>query len=219
MNHKKELVDYLLTFVTEHKKERFAQVLNKRTRYVTLILEDIYQHHNASAIVRTCEIFGVQDLHVIEKQNIFKPRSTIAMGSAKWLDLHHYKETKTCIETLKKNGYRIVATKPDQDARSLFDITLDTKLALMFGTEGPGLTPEALDMADEFVTVPMYGFTESFNVSVSAALCMQRIITDLHASSIDWHLSEAEKLDLAHRWLHTLLRSAEGLEKEFLKRR
>jgi len=218
MNNKQMLVDYLLTFVTEHKKERMLQVVDARTRHLTVILEDIYQHHNASAIVRTCEIFGVQDLHVIEKRNVFKPKNTIAMGSAKWLDLHHYTDIISCITALKKNGYRIVATMPDASARSLFDLPLDSKLALMFGTEGPGITPEALAMADEFVTIPMYGFTESFNVSVSAALCMQRLITSLHASSIDWRLSEAEKLDLMHRWLHKLLRSANGLEAEFLKR-
>jgi len=214
---KKLLVDYLLAFVTENKKARMKEVLDNRTRHLTLILEDIYQHHNASAVVRTAEIFGVQDLHVIEKRNKFHPANGIALGSSQWIDVHHYKTTAACLAELKQRGYRIVVTMPDPKACSLFDLPLDNKLALVFGTEGTGITPEAMQMADEFVTIPMYGFTESYNVSVSAALCMQRIITDLHRSTIDWSLSEEEKLEIQHRWLRIIVRASAMLESEFLK--
>lgn len=215
---KKTLVDFLLTFVTDHKKSRMKEVLDHRTRHLTLILEDIYQHHNASAIVRSCEIFGVQDLHVIEKRNKFNPAKGIALGSGQWIDVHHYKTTAACLTELKQRGYRIVATMPDPKARSLFDLPLDTKLALIFGTEEAGISPEALALADEFVTIPMYGFTESFNVSVSAALCMQQIVKQLHDSDIAWKLSDDEKLEIQHRWLKRIVRASGLLESEFAKR-
>lgn len=212
------LVDYLLTFVTERKNNRINTVLANRTRHLTLVLEDIYQHHNASAIVRSCEIFGLQDLHVIEKRNKFNPAKGIALGSGQWIDVHHYKTTPACLGELKQRGYRIVVTMPDPQARSLFELPLDAKLALVFGTEEAGISPEALALADEFVTIPMYGFTESFNVSVSAALCMQHIVTQLHGSDIAWQLSEEEKLEIQYRWLKHIVRAADEIEKEFLMR-
>lgn len=217
IKQKQELATYLLQYITEQRREKMSYVLANRTRHVSVVVEDIFQPHNANAVIRSCEIFGVQDVQVIEKKNVFSVASTIAMGASKWIDITRYKETADCITNLKKRGYRIVATTPHDTAVSLHELPLDNKMALLFGTESTGLSKEALEQADEFVTIPMYGFTESFNISVSVALCLQHIITALHQSDIAWQLTEEERIDVQLNWLRGILRGADALEKRFLE--
>ncbi len=200
----------LFELVTDNKRERFTQVLGNRTRHITVALENVLQPHNASAVIRSCDIFGVQDLHVIEAIKSFKADNAIAKGAADWIDITRYSETQACIDRLKKSGYRIVATTPHERGRSLADLPLDKKVALFFGTEVTGLSPEVLAAADDFVTIPMYGFTESFNISVSVAICLYHAITSLHASKIHWQLSPQERDELLLRWLRKTLHMTSG---------
>ena len=216
-NSKKELLDYLLHFVTEQKKEKIKQVIAQRTNHVTVVLEDVFQQHNASAVVRSAECFGVQDVHIIEKRNQFLPINSVAKGSAKWISFYKYDNTQTCLQTLKKKGYKIVATVPHKKSYALHQLPIEKKTALIFGTEATGLSDEAISLADEFVTIPMYGFTESFNVSVSVAICLYDITQRLRTSDIDWELSKNEILDISLAWAKKIVVNSQLLEKKFFE--
>ncbi len=198
-------IAYLSTLVSENKRTLIAKALEYRTRYLTVALEDITQPHNASAVIRSCDIFGVQDMHVIESAQAFSALNAVAKGASKWVTLHRYKNTKECIETLKKNGYRVVATTPHERGYTLSELPINQKIALLFGTEITGLSDESIALADDFVTIPMFGFTESFNISVSAAICLYHLITKIHASDIAWQLSSVEKETLQRDWLQRIL--------------
>ncbi len=208
---KAALIDQLLAYVTENKRKKMQAVIANRTRYITVVLEDLFQEHNASAALRTCDIFGVQDVHVVEGKYSFKAVPTIAMGSSKWVDVHAYSSITESITALKKDGYRIVATTPHTNCYELPNLPLDQKTAFIFGSEQTGLSPEALAQADTFVKIPMYGFVESFNVSVSVALCLYDVIHRLRASDIDWKLSEEETQNLMLQWICKVSTTAASL--------
>jgi len=210
---KKALIEQLLQYVTDNKREKMAEVITHRTRYLTVVLEDLFQPHNASAALRTCDIFGVQDVHVVEAQYTFKAIPTIAMGASKWVDVHSYTSVTTVLDTLKKQGYRIVATTPHTNSYTLPTLPLDQKTALIFGSEQTGLSSEALAAADMFVKIPMYGFVESFNVSVSVALCLYDVIHRLQQSEYAWQLSDEDKQDIMLAWICRISNTAALLAK------
>lgn len=207
----------------EGRIERFNHVLNNRTRYATVVLENIFQPHNASAVMRSCDCFGIQDIHVIENDNEYTLNPQVAMGATKWIDLHRYNEqennTRPALEQLKANGYRLVATSPHKKANKLseFDVTRG-KFALLFGSERPGLSETAFEMADEFLYVPMYGFTESFNISVSAALCLQQLNEKIRNEVPNWGLSQKEKNEILLDWHKKSLPHGEEVVKETISR-
>jgi tRNA (guanosine-2'-O-)-methyltransferase len=220
----KGLIQYLSQFATKERIERFNEVLVNRTRYITVVLEELYQEQNASAVLRTCDCFGIQDVHVIEGKNKFNVNDSIAMGASKWLSVHKSNLTdlklKHSIEQLKTMDYRIVATVPDPKALPLgkFDLTKG-KTALLFGTELDGLSDECMSYAEEFLYIPMSGFTESFNISVSAGIILHELTRQLHNSKISWHLNEDEKDELILNWLRESVKSSEQLEAEYNMRR
>jgi tRNA (guanosine-2'-O-)-methyltransferase len=172
--NKQELLEYLYGFMSENKRELFDKVIADRTRHVTVALEDIFQPQNASAVLRTCDVFGIQDVHIIENENEYNVNPRVVHGASKWIDLHKYSEkennTLDCINKLKAKGYKVYGTTPHTNDSLIQDIPLDNKVALMFGTEMTGLSDIAMDNVDGFVKIPMYGFTESLNISVSASL-------------------------------------------------
>jgi len=218
-----ELIKYLANCVTDSRLEVINKVLNLRSRYITVALEDLFQPHNASAVLRTCDCFGIQDVHIIENENKYEVNRDIALGSAQWLTLNKYNKTNNntleTIKFLRNEGYRIVATTPHTKDVNLedFDITKG-KIALFFGSERPGLSSIVLDNADEFLKIPMVGFTESFNISVSAAIILHHLTLQLRKSEIEWQLSETEKNILMYKWLYNSLKDPQGIEKEFFKR-
>lgn len=216
-------VHFLEGFSNDKRKELLSKNVEDRTRYITLVLEDIFQPQNASAVIRSCDCFGIQDLHVIENYNSFKLNPDVVMGASKWVDLHRYhkeeRNTLSTISKLKKQGYRIVATTPHTNDILLPDFDLSKgKAAFFFGTERSGLSDEVMNNADEFVKIPMYGFTESFNISVSAALVLSHLTTALRRSDVEWQLPDNEKLELKLKWLTKSVRSGDELLDEFLKK-
>jgi len=214
---KLHLIKYLSDFVTKNRLETFHNIIDNRTRYITIVLEDIFQSHNASAVLRTCDCFGIQDVHVIENRNIFNPNPEIALGSSKWLSIHSSKKTTDSIKGLKEKGYRIVATVPQKEAVFLNDFDLNKgKTALLFGTELTGLTQDAISMADEFIKIPMYGFTESFNVSVSVSIILSNLVERLKSTKIKWHLNHDEKNDILLEWLKESIQSSDKIIERFL---
>ncbi len=216
----KGLIEYLSGFVTENRLNQLKRVLEHRTRYLTVVLEDIYQSQNASAVLRTCDCFGVQDVHIIENRNEYKINPDVALGASKWLSLNYYKEkennTLEALNKLKKAGYRIVATTPHTNDVNLEDFDLSKgKSALVFGTELTGVSEIVLENADEFMKIPMYGFTESFNISVSAAITLHYLVYKMKDSSIAWHLSEAETEEIMLNWLRKTIKKSDIIENRY----
>jgi tRNA (guanosine-2'-O-)-methyltransferase len=205
MNNSPDNVAYLSSLVSEHKRALIDQVLRNRTKFVTAVLENISQPHNANAVIRTCDIFGVQDIYAIESGEQFKIHNTISKGATKWVDVHRFKDTRSCLMQLKKRGYTLVATTPHEKGKSLADFELLQKTAFIFGTEVTGISDEAIAMADEFVTIPMFGFTESFNISVAVGIILHQMISNMHHSELQWHLSAKEQEDLKRTWLQKIL--------------
>jgi tRNA (guanosine-2'-O-)-methyltransferase len=216
----KYLLLFLKEYITENRLEIFNKVLSFRTRYFSVILEDIYQSQNASAVLRTADCFGVQDIHIIENRNEYQINPDVAVGSTKWLNLNYYNElennTLRALTKLKTQGYRIVATTPHINDVDLynFDVTKG-KFALVFGNEREGLSNKVIENADEFLRIPMYGFTESYNISVSAALCMQYLSEKVRNSNVNWQLSVHEKDELILEWIINTLKKPETFIKKF----
>ena len=202
---KQNNLDYLLTLVSDNKREKIQEVIKNRTQYLTVALENISQPHNASAVDRSCDIFGIQDVHVVESKVTFQDHSGVAKGASNWLDVYRYDSITECARNLKKNGYTLVATTPHERGYSIADLPINNKIALLFGTEIKGLTNQAMELADEFVTIPMFGFTESFNISVSAAICLYQIISSLHISDINWQLTPQEAKRIQLQWVKRIL--------------
>ena len=216
----KAFLDFLIQFISDERKRRFEEVLSWRTRHLTVVLEDIFQPHNASAVLRSCDLTGVQDIHIIENNYSFDINPDVVMGSTKWLDIHRYNEldfnTPTALEQLKDQGYQIVATCPHRDDFTPETLPLDKPVALVFGTEKTGITDYVMDHADRFVRIPMYGFTESFNISVSAALLVYTLTHRLHEmTDVDWHLSEEEKEEVRLEWARRTLNRIRQYERKF----
>ena len=220
---KEELVKFLSEHVTENRNALFDKVLEERTKYITVVLEDIYQSHNASAVLRSCDCFGIQDVHIIENRNEYNINRDVALGSTKWLNLNKFNEaennTRSALKKLKYEGYRIVATTPHTNDVELYDFNVTKgKSAIVFGTELTGISDIVKEEADEFLRIPMYGFTESFNISVSAALVLQHLAHEIRKKEVNWKLSAEEKHDIKYQWLRATIKSAELMEREFYKK-
>ncbi|WP_457611009.1 TrmH family RNA methyltransferase [Lutibacter sp.] len=214
------LIEYLEQFVTDKRKVLFKKVLNDRTRHFTVAIEDIYQPHNASAVVRSCEIFGIQDVHVIENKYKFYASNQVAKGAQKWLDFKLYKKkdinnTLECINNLREKGYKIIATTPHNDSCVLQEYDITKKSAFFFGVEKEGLSKDVMENADGFLKIPMVGFTESLNISVAAAIILQNMHEKLKASNVQWQLSELEKSELYLEWLEKSIKSIKKIKEHY----
>jgi tRNA (guanosine-2'-O-)-methyltransferase len=219
--NRQELLEYLLNFLTENKRDLFYKIIEDRTKHVTVALEDIYQPQNASAVLRTCDVFGIQDVHIIENKNKYNVNPKVVHGASKWINLIKYNKkdnnTLACINRLKADGYKVYATTPHTDDCLIQDIPLNNKVALLFGTELEGLSDVAMQNADSFVKIPMYGFTESLNISVSAAVCLYELSKRLKSSDINWQLSNEEKTEQLIIWSKKVIKGGKLIEQEFLK--
>ena len=192
------LTNHLSQFVSDHKKEFVDRVLNERTRYVTIVLENIYQSQNASATLRTSECMGLQGVHIVENTAKYQLNIRVLKGADKWLDLHRYRtrgvnNTEICFSKLKSEGYKIYVADPAEDGVPIDDLQVDQKIALVFGNELRGVSDYAIENADGKMRIPMYGFTESLNISVSVAISLNTIMKKLRASDVDFRLTEEEK--------------------------
>ncbi len=224
---KKELIKHLAQYISSERKDKIDAVLKGRTNHVALVLEDINKPHNASATIRTCECLGVQNIHIIENpenESPFFASNWVTQGASKWVGLHRYKKktknnTKECIDLLKKEGYMLIATSPEKDSFSPVEIPIDKKLAFMFGNEDKGLSEYAFSEADACLKLPMYGFTQSYNISVSVAITFSNIIERLRSSDVGWKLSEKKRLDLKLSWYKKSIRAGKMIEKAFLEGR
>lgn len=217
------LFHHLSQFVSDHKKAFIEKVLEHRTRYVTVVLENIYQSQNASAVIRTCECMGLQDVHIIEDTAKYQLNVRVLKGSNKWMTLKRYKNkqvnnTEVCFETLRGQGYRILVADPDEDGLSIDELDVTAgKIALVFGNELHGASAYSLAHGDQKVRIPMFGFTESLNVSVSVAISLNTILGKLRQSSQPIGLSDEEKDSIRLAWYRKIVRRADIVEREFLR--
>ena len=219
-NEQSQLLAHLRDFVSDRRQQRMEEVLGERTRWLTVALEDIYQPHNASAVLRSCECFGVQDVHIIENRNEYNLNPAVDRGASHWLTLHRYREeaadnSTRALSALKEDGYRLFATTPHRDDLLLEEVPVDRPLAVLFGTEETGLSGRALAAADAYVRIPMYGFTESFNLSVCAALTLRELSSKMRMQEVPWPLSEDEKDALMLEWYRYSIRGVELLEERY----
>jgi tRNA (guanosine-2'-O-)-methyltransferase len=218
--HDQQLIEYLSQFISERRLALTHYVLNNRTRYFTVLLEDIIQTQNASAVLRTSECFGIQDVHIIENDNRYQYNPGVAMGAGKWIHLHKYNQSENnsleAVQTLKQQGYRVIATVPTDNCIKLSDFdVLKGKAAFVFGSEINGISSVIRENADEMITIPMFGFTESYNISVSAAIIISHAIEKLRNSEINWQLTEPEKNLLLFEWLKASIKKPELLIQNF----
>ncbi|MEB3036842.1 TrmH family RNA methyltransferase [Capnocytophaga ochracea] len=210
-----ELLTYLEHFITEERKERFLQVISARTNHFTVAMEDVFQMHNTSAVVRTCEVFGVQQAHSIEGRFGKRLDAKIAMGAQKWVDVFRYNDTQSCIDALRAQGYQIVATTPHKDAYFLNDFDISKKTAFFFGTEKEGLSQQVLSQADTYLKIPMVGFTESLNISVAVAIVLQQLTDKLRRSQVAWQLTDEERLNTLINWTKKSIRNVKDVLKRY----
>ncbi|MEG2070145.1 MAG: RNA methyltransferase [Bacteroidales bacterium] len=216
-----EVSQYLTTFLTEQRNHKLLEVLSNRTRHVTVVLEDLYQTQNISAVMRTCECYGVQDVHIVEGENKFEIHSAIAMGSNKWLTLQNYpsaaQNMKECISDLKEKGYTVVATVPAENSLFIDELPVTQPTAFLFGTELTGLSKEAIQLADQSVKIPMYGFTESYNISNSVAIIISQFVEKMRKNFKSWPLSDLEKEELYFEWLQKSVKMSDLILENYLK--
>lgn len=210
-----DLLAYLETFLTKQRVETFSKVVSNRTKHFTVATEDVYQLHNTSAVIRTCDVFGVQEVNIIEERNSKRIDREIAMGAQKWVDLNRYHSVTDCIADLQLKRYQIVATTPHENDCELHDFDISKKSCFFFGRETEGLSEAVLNAADCYLKIPMVGFTESLNISVSAAIILQDVTSRLRNSTIDWHLSEAEQLQKRMDWIQKTLKSYDKIVERY----
>lgn len=211
--------NYLKEFMTEARDDQFNSVLSNRTRHIRVVMENLYTPHNASAVLRSCDCYGIQDIDIIENDHKWVVNEGVSMGAGKWLTVNTYNEeennTRRCLQELKSKGYKIVATTPHTDDCTPETLSLEEPMAIVFGTELTGISNIVREEADEYLRIPMYGFTESFNISVAAALTLYEVSRRLRSSSIDWQLKPAEKQDLLFEWALKSIRESQKILDRF----
>ncbi len=220
---KRRLWDQLASHLTERRRSLFERVVKQRTYFITVVVEDIYQERNASAVVRTAECFGVQSVHIIENHHEYKIAKGIAKGAQKWLDLYVYDEKQTdntaiCLQSLKQRGYKLVAATPHAEDCYIHELDLSNPIAFIMGGEKEGLSATALKMAEAFVKIPIYGFTESYNISVATAIILYETTRRLRLNSqIKWCLNHQEQLELLIKWTLKCISNPSKILKKYLQ--
>ncbi len=212
-----DYLNFLENILTENRKERFLKVLENRTKHFTVVVEDIFQLHNTSAVMRSCEVFGIQEMNVIEQRFGKRIDKEIAMGAQKWVDINTFDNISDCIDNMKTKGYQIIATTPHENDCLLDDFDISKPSALFFGTERDGLSQEILEKADGFLKIPMVGFTESLNISVSASIIIQNLMNRLRNSDINWKLSDTEILQKRLLWAKSSIKDIVRIEQRYFE--
>ena len=210
--------EYMSSFLTEERVEVLRRTLAERTRYMTILTENTFHPQNASALVRHCEAFGLQDLHTVESLCKFNPNVNIVRGTDKWVDITRHDSTAEAISSLKAAGYRLVATTPHRESCTpeTFDVAKGP-FCLIFGTEHAGVSDEIIASADEYLRIPMCGMVESLNVSASAAILIYMLSQRMRLTpSIDWRLTEEESREMLFRWVMSSVKDSQRiLERQF----
>ena len=207
-------IEYLAEFMLPERLATLRRAIDSRTKYMTLLAENMFHPQNASALVRHCEAFGVQSMHTVQTLCKFNPNVDIVRGTDKWIDIYHHRSTAEALAHLKSEGYRIVATTPHKQSCTpeSFDVTKG-KFAIVMGTEKTGISEEVMAAADEFLRIPMCGMVESLNVSACAAIIVYMLSERMRHEVEDWKMTEEEQIRTLHHWLVDTVKDAEALLK------
>ena len=222
INIYQSLIEYLKDFISKERYDRISEVLDNRTNHITLVLEDLHKSHNANAVLRSCDGFGIQDVHIIENRNKFDEHSSVSIGAHSWLTLNRYNEDKCnnidlCFEGLRAKDYQIIATTPHEKDLNIRELDVTKKTALVFGTELEGVSDEVIRKSDGFVKIPMFGFSESFNISVSAAISMYELTTRIRSDNDFWQLDSDYKVKLKFNWIKQSIKAGDKLVEKYLE--
>lgn len=205
----------LYPILTEERRDRFEEVLSNRTRHITMVLEDVFQSRNTSAVMRSVDGFGIQDIHVIETHNLWSKNRSVSKGASSWLTIHKYRDSEdpvtACVASLKSSGHRVVATSPNEGGYTPDTLPLDKPIAIVMGTEFSGISSSLMSQVDDYVSIPMLGFSESFNISVASAIIMNRLSARLKESGINSGLTEEEKQYLRLQWAFRTVKDPVGI--------
>lgn len=213
-----ELFEYLQSLLTPNRRARFVDVVKSRTRKITVVLENLSQPHNISAVLRSCDCFGVQDVTILDHRETFEIAKDVALGAEKWLTINRVRGRDAVskgVAQLKREGYQILVTSPHGDSLPLHEVPIDRPSAIVFGTELEGISEEMEGLADGRIHIPMVGFTESFNVSVAAAICLNDLTCRLRATDGLWKLPETEQRSLLLQWTRRSLTNCDQIERRF----
>ncbi|MBP3424442.1 MAG: RNA methyltransferase [Alistipes sp.] len=210
----RERIEYLAQFMLPERLATLQRAVANRTKYMTLLAENMFHPQNASALVRHCEAFGVQNLHTVQTLCKFNPNVDIVRGTDKWIDIHRHNSTAEALAALKSEGYRIIATTPHRESCTpeSFDVTKG-KFAIVMGTEKTGISDEVMAAADEFMRIPMCGMVESLNVSACAAIIVYMLSERMRHEVEGWQLTEQEQTRTLYKWIVQTVKDAEPLLK------
>jgi tRNA (guanosine-2'-O-)-methyltransferase len=209
--------EYLCRYISPERKALFERHVKNRTRYLAICLENIFQAQNASAVLRTADLLGVHEVHTVESRNEYRPNPDVALGAQQWIHRSAYGSSLEAMNALRAQGYKLVATSPHSEAYSPENLPIEAPMALWFGTEKDGLSREVLAQADMHLKIPMYGFTESYNISVSAAICLYTLMQRIRSSDLPWEMSEKEQQELLITWASSTVKRPDLLKEAFLK--
>lgn len=207
-----ERIACLKEFMLPERYDVLRRTLGMRTRYMTVLAENMYHGQNAAALIRHCEAFGVQEMHTVETLCSFEPNPDIARGAERWIDVRQHPSTAEAVAALRGAGYRIVATTPHREdvTPETFDVTRGP-FALVFGTEHAGISDEVIASADEFLRIPMCGMVESLNVSASAAILIYMLSERIRLTVDSWRMSPAEQAGVLDGWMRESVKDAEAI--------
>lgn len=207
-----ERIACLKEFMLPERYDVLRRTLGMRTRYMTVLAENMYHGQNAAALIRHCEAFGVQEMHTVETLCSFEPNPDIARGAERWIDVRQHPSTAEAVAALRGAGYRIVATTPHREdvTPETFDVT-QGPFALVFGTEHAGISDEVIASADEFLRIPMCGMVESLNVSASAAILIYMLSERIRLTVDGWQMSPAEQAGVLDGWMRESVKDAEAI--------
>ena len=210
----RERIEYLAQFMLPERLATLQRAVANRTKYMTLLAENMFHPQNASALVRHCEAFGVQNLHTVQSLCKFNPNVDIVRGTDKWIDIHRHNSTAEALAALKSEGYRIIATTPHRESCTpeSFDVTKG-KFAIVMGPEKTGISDEVMAAADEFMRIPMCGMVESLNVSACAAIIVYMLSERMRHEVEGWQLTEQEQTRTLYKWIVDTVKDAEPLLK------
>jgi tRNA (guanosine-2'-O-)-methyltransferase len=208
-------IAFLEQHISAHRLAKVRQVLAQRTRHLTVVLENLYHPENGNAVMRSVECFGLQEMQVIQEKYDWKYSLKIARGAAKWAELNAYDAQNggaaACYAHLRSRGYQLVATDPQPGSCTAQNLDLSKPVALIFGTESTGVDPQTLAMADARIHIPMVGFTESFNISVSAGILLAQLRQRLEQEVVGWALEQEDAEAVYEDWLMKSVRHAEAM--------
>ncbi len=211
-----EIFNYLKQFLTEERLQKIEKLSAESSDFVLPVMEDVYQFRNAAAIIRSVEACGFHKVVAMEARNVFDPNLTVTKGAENWVEVEKMAHTLESLQEIRTRGYKLVAVSPEKNAKMLPDFQIKESVALIFGTEWKGVSDNFLNFCDETLAIPMYGFTQSFNVSVAAAICCYDLKQKLEKSGIHHQLSEEKRLELMIKWAVNSIPSGELILEKFL---